>query len=469
MKQSLQLRLGQQLAMTPQLQQAIRLLQLSTLELHVEIQQLLDSNMMLEMAEDDLGSVEDAAEEVAPLDIPAELATDTEWDDIFESTPSSLPTSDSGVGELELQQSSDETLADHLQWQLDLSRFSDRDQVIAEAIIDAIDDDGYLATSLEDLHLSLAEGLDDLDYYELTAVLRQVQNFDPPGVGARDLRDCLLVQLRQLDQDVKWREQAIELVETCLDELASKDFAALVKTMRLSREELHEVTQLVQRMNPRPGATSHPAPAEYVTPDVIVAKHKGVWTVELNPEAIPRVRVNSTYAGFIRRADSSPDNSSMRSHLQEARWFIKSLQSRSETLLKVARCIVDRQEAFLEHGDEAMKAMVLHDVADIVGMHESTISRVTTQKYMLTPRGLYELKFFFSSHVATDTGGEASSIAIRALLKKLIATESSTKPLSDNKLASMLKGQGINVARRTVAKYRESMAIPSSSDRKQLA
>ena len=241
-----------------------------------------------------------------------------------------------------------------------------------------------------------------------------------------------------------------------------------MRLKRWSREFLSEVLNLVQALNPRPGASSHPQPSEYVTPDVVVTKRKDRWVVMLNQEAMPRVRVNPEYARLVRRADDSADNTSMRSHLQEARWFIKSLQSRSETLLKVANCVVDRQRDFFEHGEEAMKPMVLHDVAEVVGMHESTISRVTTQKYMLTPRGVYELKYFFSSHVGTDSGGEASSTAIRALLKKLIAAENPGKPLSDNKLATILSEQGINVARRTVAKYRESMSIPSSSERKQL-
>ncbi len=431
----------------------------------MEVQQALDSNMMLETAEEDLS---DAAEIeiVEPLDVPAELDVDSQWDDIYDSVPGA-PVGEAST-DFEGLQGAAETLSNHLYWQLGLARFSDRDRVIAAAIIDSIDDDGYLTAGLEELRDGLANTLEELEEDEMAAVLRQVQNFDPVGVAARDLRECLLIQLRLLDEDTPWRDEAIQLVDIALDALGSKDFNQLMRTLGLTREELHAALLLVQRMNPRPGAVSHPAPAEYVIPDVVVSKRKSRWVVELNPEAMPRVRVNPTYASFVRRADNSPDNASMRNHLQEARWFIKSLQSRAETLLRVAQCIVQRQEDFFEYGEESMKAMVLHDVAEAVDMHESTISRVTTQKYMLTPRGLYEFKYFFSSHVGTEGGGEVSSTAIRALLKKLIAAENPTKPLSDNKLASILKEQGINVARRTVAKYRESMSIPSSSDRKQL-
>jgi RNA polymerase sigma-54 factor len=467
MKQSLQLKLGQQLAMTPQLQQAIRLLQLSTVELQLEVQMALDSNMMLESPEDDFGdAATDAVEEVEPLDIPTELDVDAEWDSIYDQPTGSAPPAD-GNGEFEAIRATEESLTDTLYWQLEMGHMTDRDRVIGAAIIDALEDDGYLRIDLEELSSDLVSVLDELELDEIEAVLRYVQNFEPSGVGARDLRECLLIQLRQLDVDTPCRDDAVTLVTDHFDTLASRDFNHLMRLMRLVREELQDIMLLVQSLNPRPGSTSHPQPSEYVTPDVVVTRRKGQWYVALNQDAMPRIRVNQGYANLVRRADDSPDNTSMRSHLQEARWFIKSLQSRSDTLLKVSSCIVDRQRDFLEHGDEAMKPMVLHDVAEIVGMHESTISRVTTQKYMLTPRGVYELKYFFSSHVSTDTGGEASSTAIRALLKKLIAAENPGKPLSDNKLAVVLSDQGINVARRTVAKYRESLSIPSSSERKQ--
>jgi RNA polymerase sigma-54 factor len=469
MKQSLQLKLGQSLAMTPQLQQAIRLLQLSTMELQMEVQQVLDSNMMLETEEDDLADTgTEGTEDVEPLDIPGELELDTDWDAIYDQPSGVAPSSGDGGGEFEAIRASEESLTENLLWQLEMGHLSDRDKVVGAAVVDAVEDDGYLRTTAEELCESLANELEELEEDEVEAVIRHIQNFEPPGVCARNLGECLHIQLRQLDEDVPYRTEAMALVTTGFDALASRDFNLLIRMLRVTRETLQDVLALVHSLNPRPGASSHPKPSEYVTPDVVVTKRKGQWHVALNQEAMPRIRVNSEYASLVRRADNSPDNTSMRSHLQEARWFIKSLQSRSDTLLRVATCIVDRQRDFLEHGDEAMKPMVLHDVAEVVEMHESTISRVTTQKFMLTPRGVYELKYFFSSHVSTDTGGEASSTAIRALLKKLIAAENPGKPLSDSKLAKILGEQGINVARRTVAKYRESLAIPSSTERKQL-
>ena len=488
MKQSLQLRIGQTLAMTPQLQQAIRLLQLSSIELQAEVQEALDSNMMLEAAEDEHdGAAGDHAEprereheefngtETAladgdarpePADIPDELATDSDWEDIYDSVAPAGSPPDAGM-DMDFQRAEGETLHEHLRWQLDLSHISDTDRVIAHTIVDSIDDDGYLRATVEELREAvIANGAEGVEVDEVEATLRLVQSLDPPGVGARDLRESLQIQLRNLEGDVKWRDMAVQLVSNYLDVMAARDYAQLMRLLGLDKEELQAVIGLIQSLSPRPGAQSHSAPAQYVVPDVFVRKVRGVWQVELNADAFPRLRVNPYYASLVRRADSSSDNTTMRGQLQEARWFIKSLKSRSETLLKVARCIVERQAEFLEQGDEAMKPMVLHDVAEAVSMHESTISRVTTQKYMHTPRGIYELKYFFSSHVATASGGEASSTAIRALLKKLIAAEDPRRPLSDSKLADILAEQGINVARRTVAKYREAMAIPASSERK---
>jgi RNA polymerase sigma-54 factor len=467
MKPSLQLRIGQQLAMTPQLQQAIRLLQMSNLELHTEIQLALDSNMMLERDEEFESSNE--AEVVEPTDIPTELEVDSTWDDVYE--PSSVPNGSSSAasGEFDTQQGAEQTLTESLLWQAELVRFSPEDAVIAATIIDAINSDGYLSCSLEDIFDSCAPHIEELELDQVQAVLRQIHNFEPGGVGARDLQECLLIQLRQLPEDTPWLAEATELLEECLPLLSTRNFQQIMRTLRLTKEQLQEVLSLVQLLRPRPGEAINSEQPEYVVPEVIVTQYKGEWLVDLNPETMPRLRVNSTYEGFVRRGDSSRDNTSMRDHLTEAKWLIKSLQSRSDTLLKVARCIVDRQQEFFERGEEGMKPMVLHDIAETVGMHESTISRVTTQKYMLTPRGLFELKYFFSSHVGTNSGGEASSTAIRALLKKLIADESPNKPLSDDKLAKLLGTQGINIARRTVAKYRESMTIPSSSERKRLA
>ena len=469
MKQSLQLRLGQHLAMTPQLQQAIRLLQLSTLELQSEVQDALDSNLMLETEEDDhQGGSNDRSdgseEDVSPTDIPVELAVDSVWEDIYDAGLSPAP----GSTDLEIQRPETGGLKDHLYWQMSVLRFSEVDQIIGTAILDGIDDDGYLSTPLEEIWQGLvAEGM-EISLDEVQACLRQVQNFDPPGVATRDVRECLSVQLLQYPIDTPWRTEALQLVSEHLDLLANKDFSDLAKAMRLNLDQLREVVGLIRSLTPRPGAALQSTAPEYVVPDVFVSKVKGVWRVELNPDAFPKVRVNAQYAGLIKRADNSADNTTLKNHLQEARWFIKSLRSRSETLLKVATTIVERQRNFFEFGEEAMKPMVLHDVAEAVEMHESTISRVTNQKYMHTPRGIYELKYFFSSHVYMKSGAECSSTAIRALLKKMIAAENPVKPLSDSKLANILSEQGINVARRTVAKYREALAIPSSSDRKSL-
>lgn len=464
--------------MTPQLQQAIRLLQLSTLDLRTEVQQALESNMMLEAEEDGPNGAGEPGKEhgldgeadVLPADIPQELPVDSAWDDIYDNVRTGPPRDETGGGaDIETHGSAAEDLRDHLYWQMGFARFSDTDKLIATAIIDAIDDDGYLRLDPEEILEGFVRGGVEADADEVQAVLHRIQSFDPVGVGACDLQDCLCIQLRHLPGETPWRDKALDLVERHLELLGKKNYAALMRRMNLGPDELRETVSLVQSLNPRPGAQIQAAPAAYVVPDVFVRKHKGRWLVELNTEAVPRLRINAYYAGLVRRADSSEDNTTLRAHLQEARWFLKSLHSRNETLLKVATCIVERQQAFLEYGEEAMKPMVLHDIAETVDMHDSTISRVTTQKYMHTPRGIFELKYFFSSHVTTQAGGEASSTAIRALLKKLIEAENTLRPLSDNKLAAILSDQGINVARRTVAKYREAMSIPSSNERKRLA
>lgn len=489
MKQSIQLKLGQHLTMTPQLQQAIRLLQLSTVELQLEIQQALESNLMLEVAEGEAAdteaeaaaedSVEAPAEKAeteqelntADDQIPDDLPVDTGWDDIYDSgsTSYSAPAGDDDRDFFETHNAGGETLQEHLRWQMELTPFSETDQAVADAIIDAINDDGYLTLPLEEIHQGLLESFPDLELDEVEAVLHRVQQFDPIGVGARDPGECLALQLRQLPADTPWRDAALTLVEQHLDLLGGRDFNQLMRRMKLSQEELQQVIALIQGLNPRPGSQISPSNAQYVIPDVFVTKRNGVWRVDLNPEAAPRLRINAQYAGMVKRADNSADNNYLRNHLQEARWFLKSLQSRNETLLKVARCIVERQRAFFDYGEEAMKPLVLRDVAEAVEMHESTISRVTTQKYMHTPRGIYEFKYFFSSHVGTADGGECSATAIRAMIKKLVAAENPAKPLSDSKIADLLAKEGIKVARRTIAKYREALAIPPSNERKRLA
>ncbi len=491
MKPTLQLRLGQHLTMTPQLQQAIKLLQLSTLDLKQEIQDALESNLMLE-TEEERAAVEgaekpdNAANETASdapgndinneqeiriesQDMPDELPVDTAWEELYDSAPGVGATASSAGDSSDYlaQQSSSESLQDYLTWQMQLSHLNPLDQQIAEAIIDSIDDDGYLHTSIEDIVAAIDDP--EVEAEEVEAVLHRIQAFDPPGVAARDPRESLLIQARQLGNEFDSRELVIEILGKHFDLLANGDQAALKRKLKISDEELAEAASLIRSLNPHPGTAIPGAPPSYIEPDVFVSKVNGKWVVELNPEAAPRLRVNATYANMIRRADNSSDNVTMKNHLQEARWFIKSLRSRNETLLKVARAIVDVQQNFFEYGEEAMKPLVLRDIAEAVEMHESTISRVTTQKYMHTPRGTLEFKYFFSSHVGTTGGGEASATAIRALIKKLIAAEKPNKPLSDNKIATILAEQGIKVARRTVAKYRESMNIPPSNERKRLA
>ncbi len=499
MKQALQFRLGQNLTMTPQLQQAIRLLQLSTLELNSEIQDALDSNIMLEVGEEgesnsssennDASSNEpstssetsnetnlEASSDVAASEtMPDDLPVDTSWDDIYDSvlpaSTSAASTSYSADDQPEVYTSSTESLHDRLRWQLKMTPFSEVDAAIAEVIVDEINDDGFLQSSIEEITSSLIGFDDDIEVEEdeVIAVLKQIQNFDPPGVGARDLRESISIQLHRLANDVDLREYAITLVDNYFELLANREYPQLMRKLKISEDDLKDVIQLIQSMNPRPGGQENVNKAEYIIPDVTVKKVNNTWKVELNADAAPKLRINSTYANMIKDVKNKDDNSSMKDHLQEARWFIKSLLSRNETLLKVAHCIVERQKEFLEHGEEAMKALVLHDIAEAVDMHESTISRVTTKKYMHTPRGIFELKYFFSSHVSTASGGECSATAIRALIKKLVAAEMPKKPLSDNKIAIILEEQGINVARRTVAKYREALAIPPSNERKRLA
>ena len=466
--------------MTPQLQQAIRLLQLSSMELNLEIQGALDSNMMLELDEDNAielpaGAPEQDEAELSGSEypeafdhdsIPEDLPVDTAWEDIYDATAYYSRSGD--LAEYyghEYRDNGDRNLQQHLMSQLELVTLSVTDKAIAIALIDAINDDGYLAASLEEICATLSADLES-ELEEIEAVLHLIQTFEPPGVGARDLAECLNLQLTQLEPGTRWLDEARILVSRHIQLLAEHDYKALMKQMKLNREELEQVVELIQSLYPRPGSQVQQTHTEYVVPDVQVKKSGGAWKVELNTDALPRLRINSDYAGMIRRADNSADNVSLKNHLQEARWFIKSLQSRSETLLRVAACIVERQRAFLEYGEEAMKPLVLHDIAGTLGLHDSTVSRVTTRKYMHTPRGVFELKYFFSSHVGTDQGGTCSSTAIRALIKKHIQAEKPEKPLSDSRIAELLSGQGIQVARRTVAKYRESLSIPSSSERK---
>ena len=545
MKQSLSLKLGQQLKMTPQLQQAIRLLQLSALELEQEIQDNLDANPLLEVEDefngDDSGDSSTASEAPAdiadtplgevsgddisqslesgaefddeyandfaddrPDNLPSdygeqmvaaelpdlamdgpgesdvsdqlqapltdEIPVDSNWDDVYPQAPSGTASeNDYDVG---TNDSADETLESHLLWQLNLTPMAPSDRVIAMAIIDEITDDGLLGTTLEEICETLARSHEGSDappaLEEIEEILQRVQQFDPIGVGARDLQECLLLQLEQLDETTPWLTEARDLVTTHLHVLGNKDFVTLVRQTHLSESQLSQVVALIRTLQPRPGAALFEETADYEVPDVLVRKDQGRWLVELNPETLPKVRINNTYASLIKSVPTGPDKDYLRDNLQEAKWFLKSLQTRHDTLLKVATKIVEVQQGFLEHGPMAMKPLILADIAEQVDLHESTISRVTNRKYLATPQGLFELKYFFSSHVGTSTGGEVSSTAIRALIRQVTADENPRKPLSDSKIAAILTEQNINVARRTVAKYRESLSIPPSNERKQL-
>jgi len=511
MKQSLQLRIGQSLTMTPQLQQAIRLLQLSSLELQTEIQEVLESNPMLEV-EEESGSTDpledskqkvddssldangnasgvdqngqeindlqnDAAAQDVDLntqsDMPDELPVDSQWDDIYEpSIASSAPASgddDKAREFLENQSSTDGALIDHLLDQLLVTTMSDIDRTIALAIIDGIDEDGYLQESAEDIHAGLVDDL-EIELDEVQAVLNLIQHFDPVGVAARDLKECLLLQMEAFDTKAyPVLKKARQIVKDHLDLLGNHDYAKLKRYNRISDEELAGIIRFIQSLNPKPGGNINHSSTQYVVPDVFVTKDEGRWNVRLNGETAPKLRINSTYASYIQRGKQTDDNTFMKNNMQEARWFIKSLQSRNETLMRVATSIVEHQRTFLDYGEEGMKPLVLREIAEELELHESTISRVTTQKYMHTPKGVFEFKYFFSSHVGTSDGGECSATAIRAMIKKLIESEEPRKPLSDNKIANLLVDQGINVARRTVAKYREAMMIPPSNERKRLA
>ncbi|EFB3350138.1 MULTISPECIES: RNA polymerase factor sigma-54 [Escherichia] len=476
MKQGLQLRLSQQLAMTPQLQQAIRLLQLSTLELQQELQQALESNPLLEQIDthDEIDTHEtpdsetlDTADALEQKEMPEELPLDASWDTIYTAGTPSGTSGDYIDDELPVYQGeTTQTLQDYLMWQVELTPFSDTDRAIATSIVDAVDDTGYLTVPLEDILESMGD--EEIDIDEVEAVLKRIQRFDPVGVAAKDLRDCLLIQLSQFDKTTPWLEEARLIISDHLDLLANHDFRTLMRVTRLKEDVLKEAVNLIQSLDPRPGQSIQTGEPEYVIPDVLVRKHNGHWTVELNSDSIPRLQINQHYASMCNNTRNDGDSQFIRSNLQDAKWLIKSLESRNDTLLRVSRCIVEQQQAFFEQGEEYMKPMVLADIAQAVEMHESTISRVTTQKYLHSPRGIFELKYFFSSHVNTEGGGEASSTAIRALVKKLIAAENPAKPLSDSKLTSLLSEQGIMVARRTVAKYRESLSIPPSNQRKQL-
>ena len=483
------MRAGQALAMTPALQQAIKLLQLSSLDLQQEIRQAVESNLMLEFEEDDAtgSSIEeqaageqtepainaedaakaDSAEVAKVADVVASEDTpvDIEWEENWETGGSrSAQDEEDLYDNRQANLTTGRTLREHLTWQASLAPFDEQEAEIATHLIDAINDDGYLedfAGLCERLKESRGYGVEVIE-----AVLKLVQDFDPPGVGARDLTECLRLQLKQIPENAPERAPALAIITEHMALLARHDEGGLQQALGLDIEGLHPILVLIQSLQPYPGRPYQSHESNYVAPDVFVVKHEGRWKVSLNPDIAPKVRLNAQYLALVRRADSSKDQVTLKQHLQEARYFLSSLESRNDTLIRVAQCIVEEQRAFLDYGDEAMRPLVLRDIADRLGIHESTVSRATANKYMLTPRGLFELKYFFSSHVTTTQGGTCSATAIQAMIKRLVTGEPPDTPLSDSTLADLLLKDGIQVARRTVAKYREALGIPPSHERR---
>jgi RNA polymerase sigma-54 factor len=486
LKPSLQLKLGQQLTMTPQLQQAIRLLQLPALELQAHIRELLETNVMLEPTEDAEGTgtfeavdndTPAAADQERGLDRSREQpeapersqeennveVVDEGWGEQSVGSSETPWNNDDDERQQEFADAAGQSLQDHLLWQLELAKLEPREFAIARAIVDAVSDDGYLTESLDEIANTLRPDI-ECDATEVESVLvGGVQALDPPGVGARSVGECIELQLRQLDPATPGFNTAIEIARHHLELVAERELSLLRRELRATEEEIASALALVRSCHPRPGSTVSTGSAEYVVPDVFVRRTDHGWSVEINSATLPRVRLNSSYASLIGRNAS---HATMRAQLQEARWLLKSLEIRHETLIKVARSIVERQQAFLEHGDEHMRPMILKDIAEAVGMHESTISRVTSGKYMHTPRGVFELRYFFSSQVEGADGSGTSSTAIRAKIKKLVKEEDAETPLSDGRIAELLSGEGIPVARRTVAKYREAMGIAPSNERR---
>jgi len=479
MKHSLQLRLSQHLTLTPQLQQSIRLLQLSTLELNQELERFLQENPLLEREDDShepaqpLPQTRETTsagdEQRSPADAPGDEAPpEFEGPDLsgMDHAPLGGGRDDAEDGEFQQVAAEATTLRAHLLTQLSEMNLSERDRRLVTLLVDSLDDEGHLAHEIDELLEMLPDEL-AVDPEELQIALKHLQNFEPAGVGARNLGECLALQLAALPQGTPYREQALEIVTHHLDALAARDFAKLKKLLKCDDECLRGAQKLIVSLNPRPGRDFSTEETRYVVPDVIIRKIKGVWMATLNPDAMPKLRINRLYADILSR-NRSAGSQQLASQLQEAKWLIKNVQQRFETILRVSQAIVDRQRHFLEHGEVAMRPLVLREIADTLSLHESTVSRVTTQKFMHTPRGIFELKYFFGSHVTTEAGGAASSTAIRALIKQFVSAENSRKPLSDSQLSEILGQQGIVIARRTVAKYRESLQILPVNLRKAL-
>ena len=477
MKHSLQLKLSQHLTLTPQLQQSIRLLQLSTVELNQEVERFLQENPLLEREDD-------APEEARIYSAPGTTATPTETKEAPEEPPPTSAPADGvdwmdgeGFGGGGSHGDSDESdypqiaaesggLREHLLWQLNVSQLPDRDKRLVTLLIDSLDEDGYLTQSLEEIAAMIPEEL-EVEPVELQIALNYLKQLDPPGIGALNLSECLAFQLMALPADTPRREAAITVVMQHLDALASRDYAKLRKLLQCDEQALREIQHLIVSLNPKPGARFSSEQARYVIPDVVVKKVKGMWRASLHPDAMPKLKINRVYADILHRSRDA-GHQQMSGQLQEAKWLIKNVQQRFDTILRVSQAIVDRQRHFFEHGEVAMRPLVLREIAETLGLHESTVSRVTTQKFMLTPRGIFELKYFFGSHVATDSGGACSATAIRALIKQLVGAEDGKRPLSDSQISEILGQQGITVARRTIAKYREALQIPPVNLRKSL-
>ena len=487
MKHSLQLKLSQHLTLTPQLQQSIRLLQLSTIELNQELERYLAENPLLERS--DLGPPDETVAAPANGNAPAgeTLRQEGEREEIARSDARETEPSmadEHGFGDEHIGTgasrredgdrddftqfaAAEPTLAEHLESQLALVGLTERDKRIAAMLIGHLDEDGYLKQDLEELRAAAVAAMPDIEIEDLQIALRHVQNMEPTGVGARDIAECLELQLRAMPESTPHRDAAVELVTKHLDVLAARDFNKLKRLLAVSEDELRDIRALVLTLDPKPGRAFGTGDVRYVVPDVVVRKVAGRWGASLNREAMPRLRINKMYADIL-QASRENGGKHLAGQLQEARWLIKNVQQRFDTILRVTQSIVDRQKNFFEHGEVAMRPLVLREIAEAVGLHESTISRVTTQKYMLTPRGIFEPKYFFGSHVSTDTGGACSATAIRALIKQLVAAEDGRKPLSDHRISDILAQQGIQVARRTVAKYREAMHIQPANLRKSI-
>ena len=481
MKPTLQLKLSQQLKLTPQLQQSIRLLQLSTIELNQEIERIVQENPLLELrdawdaesgddtfvnehsadfaADDDnnpVQTVESGDESAADENFSA----DSEWSSNESFVDHTINDDDRDFPQIPDRPVS---LRDHLNFQVCLCQLSEREKRIVNLLIDTLDEDGYLSQNLDELLGMLPAEL-GIGMADLENALRCLQRFDPSGVGARNLKECLILQLQAMPDEISYRDQAITVVQECLEMLASRDFSQIKKRLACDDERLRTIQKLIAHLNPKPGTQFEPQNGRYIVPDVTVSKKGGVWRVKLNENAFPRLNINRLYANILQQDRQSARG--LTEQLNEAKWLIRNIKQRSVTILRVASAIVERQQQFFEHGEVAMRPLVLREIADSLSLHESTVSRVTTQKFMYTPRGIFELKYFFGSHVATDTGGACSATAIRALIKQLIQEENPKKPLSDNRISDILQQQGIVVARRTIAKYREALQIPAANLRK---